>query len=161
MSILQVITSPWAIQPEKLLEIQAVYAAHARGERVDIAAVEQRLGRPLANEPKRYDIVYGVAVLPVEWWDPKWITDNIEPKLAGMTGTALTQAEEFLKAFEATRGRTGSGAGRAASTDAECIERGAGDHAGAVPQCGEHVGHGVRGVPGLYLRVAWPQPAGS
>jgi murein DD-endopeptidase MepM/ murein hydrolase activator NlpD len=25
----------------------------------------------------------GVAVLPVEWWDPKWIRDNIEPKLAG------------------------------------------------------------------------------
>ncbi|MBE0622619.1 MAG: M23 family metallopeptidase [Burkholderiales bacterium] len=25
----------------------------------------------------------GVAVLPVEWWDPKWIRDNIEPKLKG------------------------------------------------------------------------------
>ena len=27
--------------------------------------------------------LHGVAVLPVEWWDPKWIRDNIEPKLAG------------------------------------------------------------------------------
>jgi murein DD-endopeptidase MepM/ murein hydrolase activator NlpD len=25
----------------------------------------------------------GVAVLPVEWWDGKWIADNIAPKLAG------------------------------------------------------------------------------
>jgi murein DD-endopeptidase MepM/ murein hydrolase activator NlpD len=25
----------------------------------------------------------GVAVLPVEWWDPKWIRDNIEPKIGG------------------------------------------------------------------------------
>jgi murein DD-endopeptidase MepM/ murein hydrolase activator NlpD len=25
----------------------------------------------------------GVAVLPVEWWDAKWIRDNIEPKLEG------------------------------------------------------------------------------
>lgn len=25
----------------------------------------------------------GVAVLPVEWWDAKWIADNITPKLAG------------------------------------------------------------------------------
>ena len=25
----------------------------------------------------------GVAVLPVEWWDPKWIRDNIDPKIGG------------------------------------------------------------------------------
>lgn len=25
----------------------------------------------------------GVAVLPVEWWDPKWIDDNVAPKLDG------------------------------------------------------------------------------
>ena len=28
----------------------------------------------------------GVAVLPVEWWDPKWIADNIAPKLEGRSG---------------------------------------------------------------------------
>ncbi|MGP1676674.1 MAG: M23 family metallopeptidase [Burkholderiales bacterium] len=28
----------------------------------------------------------GVAVLPVEWWDSKWIRDNIEPKLEGRSG---------------------------------------------------------------------------
>ena len=28
----------------------------------------------------------GVAVLPVEWWDPKWIDDNVTPKLAGKEG---------------------------------------------------------------------------
>jgi len=36
----------------------------------------------------------GVAVLPVEWWDPKWITDNIEPKLAGMTGDAIAESQQ-------------------------------------------------------------------
>jgi murein DD-endopeptidase MepM/ murein hydrolase activator NlpD len=25
----------------------------------------------------------GVPVLPVEWWDAKWIRDNVEPKLEG------------------------------------------------------------------------------
>ena len=25
----------------------------------------------------------GVAVLPVEWWDQKWIDENITPKLEG------------------------------------------------------------------------------
>jgi murein DD-endopeptidase MepM/ murein hydrolase activator NlpD len=28
----------------------------------------------------------GVAVLPVEWWDQKWINDNIQPKLEGRGG---------------------------------------------------------------------------
>jgi signal peptide peptidase SppA len=66
MKLLDVLTAPWAIEPSKLLEIQAIYATHMRGEKIDIAAVEARLGRPLANEPKAFDIVDGVAVIPVE-----------------------------------------------------------------------------------------------
>jgi murein DD-endopeptidase MepM/ murein hydrolase activator NlpD len=34
----------------------------------------------------------GVAVLPVEWWDPKWINDNIQPKLDGHSGETVTSA---------------------------------------------------------------------
>lgn len=67
MTILDVLTAPWAILPEKLIEIRAIYDAHLRGEQIDIARVEQRLGRPLVNEPqRRYEIVDGVAVIPVE-----------------------------------------------------------------------------------------------
>lgn len=66
MKLLDVLTAPWAIQPDKLMEIHAIYATHLRGDKIDIAAVEQRLGRPLANEPKRYDILDGVAILPIE-----------------------------------------------------------------------------------------------
>jgi hypothetical protein len=36
----------------------------------------------------------GVAVLPVEWWDQKWINDNIQPKLEGQTGEAIAKAQE-------------------------------------------------------------------
>jgi murein DD-endopeptidase MepM/ murein hydrolase activator NlpD len=36
----------------------------------------------------------GVAVLPVEWWDQKWITDNIEPKLEGKTGEAIAESQQ-------------------------------------------------------------------
>lgn len=36
----------------------------------------------------------GVAVLPVEWWDQKWITDNIEPKLEGKTGEAIAVSQQ-------------------------------------------------------------------
>jgi murein DD-endopeptidase MepM/ murein hydrolase activator NlpD len=36
----------------------------------------------------------GVAVLPVEWWDPKWIADNITPKLAGRSGDEIAVAQQ-------------------------------------------------------------------
>jgi murein DD-endopeptidase MepM/ murein hydrolase activator NlpD len=36
----------------------------------------------------------GIAVLPVEWWDPKWINDNIAPKLEGHTGEAIAVAQQ-------------------------------------------------------------------
>jgi len=36
----------------------------------------------------------GVAVLPVEWWDPKWIADNITPKLEGRGGEEIAEAQK-------------------------------------------------------------------
>ena len=36
----------------------------------------------------------GVAVLPVEWWDPKWIVDNITPKLDGRSGEEIAVAQQ-------------------------------------------------------------------
>jgi hypothetical protein len=35
-----------------------------------------------------------VAILPVEWWDQKWINDNIQPKLEGRTGEAIARSQE-------------------------------------------------------------------
>jgi hypothetical protein len=66
MKLLDILTAPWAIEPGKLLEIQAIYLAHARGEKADLAAIEARLGKPLANETKPYTIDQGVAILPIE-----------------------------------------------------------------------------------------------
>lgn len=65
MQITDIITAPWAIVPEKLLEIQGIYAAHIRGETIDIAAVEARIGKPLANDDQGYVIRSGVAIIPV------------------------------------------------------------------------------------------------
>lgn len=64
MTLLDLITGVWAIEPDKLREIQAIYATHLRGEKIDIAALEARLGRPLANEQQAYTVEPGgVAVL--------------------------------------------------------------------------------------------------
>ena len=36
----------------------------------------------------------GVAILPVEWWDAKWINDNIQPKLEGRTGEEIAESQQ-------------------------------------------------------------------
>lgn len=65
MKILDVIHTPWAIQPEKLIEIQGIYATHLRGEKIDIKGVEAAIGKPLVNQQQGYDVINGVAVLPI------------------------------------------------------------------------------------------------
>lgn len=67
MKLIDLLTAPWAIEPAKLLEIQAIYATHLRGEKIDVAGIEARLGRPLANDQQEYSVREGgVAVLPIE-----------------------------------------------------------------------------------------------
>lgn len=87
MKLLDILTAPWAIQPEKLLEIQAIYVAHARGERADIASVEAKLGRPLNNEAKTYEVIDGVAVLPVVGVSAK--RANLFTQVSGGVSTEL------------------------------------------------------------------------
>ena len=65
MKILDILNAPWAIEPSSLLEIQAIYATHLRGEKIDIQAIEARLGRPLVNEQAAYQVIDGVAVLSI------------------------------------------------------------------------------------------------
>jgi len=67
MKLLDLITSPWALLPEQLREIQHIYAVHLRGDKIDIPAIEARLGRPMANEQQAYQVqAGGVAVLRLE-----------------------------------------------------------------------------------------------
>ncbi len=46
-----------------------------------------------------------VAVLPVEWWDAKWIDDNIQPKLEGRSGTEIAVAQQGKTARKSARKR--------------------------------------------------------
>ena len=39
----------------------------------------------------------GLPVLPVEWWDQKWVDDNITPKLAGSSGQEIAEAQQKVK----------------------------------------------------------------
>ncbi len=66
MKITDVLNAPWAIDPAKLLEIKGIYETHLRGDKIDIAAVEASIGRPLDNKKTSYQVLDGVALLPIE-----------------------------------------------------------------------------------------------
>jgi signal peptide peptidase SppA len=90
MKILDILTSPWAIQPEKLLEIQAIYATHLRGE-MDIEAVEKRLGQPLANHRQAYVNRDGVAVIALHGVVAKRM--NLFTQISGGVSTELAAGD--------------------------------------------------------------------
>jgi murein DD-endopeptidase MepM/ murein hydrolase activator NlpD len=49
--------------------------------------------------------LHGLPVLPVEWWDQKWINDNVLPKLAGTSSEAAAEARVSKSAAQPTRKR--------------------------------------------------------
>ena len=49
--------------------------------------------------------LHGVAVLPVEWWDGKWINDNIQPKLEGLSGDEIAASQAPKKSRGGVRKR--------------------------------------------------------
>lgn len=67
--LLDIVNAPWALPADKLDEIVAIYCAHVRGEKIDLAAIEARVGKPLApaaSAQASYDIVNGVALIAVD-----------------------------------------------------------------------------------------------
>lgn len=66
MTLLDLLTGPWALTPDKLTELQAIYATHLRGEKIDLDAIEARLGRTLASEQRAYSLVDGTGVAVLE-----------------------------------------------------------------------------------------------
>lgn len=69
----------------------------------DTLARKQILGRTgetglAAGDHLHYGVyLSGVAVLPVEWWDAKWLDDNLTPKLEGRSERATAPAPAKAK----------------------------------------------------------------
>jgi hypothetical protein len=51
-------------------------------------------------------------VLPVEWWDQKWIDDNITPKLAGSSGQEIAEAQQQVKVKSKANTKTAKAKGK-------------------------------------------------
>lgn len=60
------VQSPWAIAPEVLQEICGIYVSHTRREKLDVGALEARLGRPLGRKEAGYEVRDGVAVITID-----------------------------------------------------------------------------------------------
>lgn len=87
MRVIDVLNSPWAIVPDKLQEIQAIYATHLRGEKIDIKGIEAKLGQPLQNKEQGYEVIDGVAVIPVDGVVSKRM--NLFSQISGGASTEL------------------------------------------------------------------------
>lgn len=103
MKLLDLITGHWAILPETLVELQGIYATHMRGDKIDMAAVEARLGRQLASEQQEYEVrAGGVAVLQANGvMAPK---ANLMMQISGGVSTQmLTKQFESMAADDRVR----------------------------------------------------------
>lgn len=96
MRLIDIITSPWAIQPEKLVEIRGIYETHLKGEKIDVKSVEARIGKPLVNQPQGYEVVDDVAVIPVDGVIAKRM--NLFSQISGGVSTDLL-ARDFKAAL--------------------------------------------------------------
>ncbi len=97
MTVLDVINAPWAIMPDRLEEIQAIYGARLRGEDADIAAIEARIGRPLNNEAQGYEVRNGAALVPLRGVLGQRM--NLMSNISGGTSTELF-ARDVKQALE-------------------------------------------------------------
>lgn len=67
MKILDILTSPWAIVPEKLREIQTVYRIHMKGEKINIRDIKAKVKAAVLqeDEAKGYQTKDGIAIINV------------------------------------------------------------------------------------------------
>lgn len=96
MRLADIVSSPWAITPEMFNEVQSIYARHCRGEKIDIASIEARVGAPLNNARTPLDIQDGVAVISIEGVIAK--RANLFMRISGGTSTQIA-GQQFAQAL--------------------------------------------------------------
>lgn len=87
MKILDILTSPWAIVPDKLYEIQEIYSTHLRGEKIDIAGIEAKINAVPEDDEKRYQVINNIAVIPIQGVIAKRM--NLFGQISGGVSTEL------------------------------------------------------------------------
>lgn len=52
MKLPDIMTGPWALVPERLMELQEIYARHVRGEAADLAAITDIVDDEMGRIPR-------------------------------------------------------------------------------------------------------------
>jgi len=91
MKVIDVLNSPWAITPEKFLEIRAIYSQHRLGPKIDLKEVEARIGRPLKNERTPYTMDGSTAIVSIEGVLAKKM--NFFMDISGGTSTQIIESD--------------------------------------------------------------------
>lgn len=97
MRLADIVNGPWAITPPMLAEITGIYARHMRGEKLDLASIEAKVGHELNNERKPYQVQDGVAVVELNGVLAK--RANLFMQISG--GTSMQIAGSQLRAAAA------------------------------------------------------------
>ena len=91
MRILDILNAPWALAEARLQEIREIYYAHTRREKLDLKAWEAASGRPSGAERQPYQVVDGVAIIPIQGVITK--ANSAWNAFCGMTSSQLLQQD--------------------------------------------------------------------
>ncbi len=94
--ILSVLVAPWAIVTSVFGEMLGIYDRWLRGEKPDIDAISALTGKPMKNERTPYEVIDGVAVIPVSGEISKRM--NMLTEISGGTSTELLR-NDFREAM--------------------------------------------------------------
>jgi len=89
--VLDIINAPWAMEPRAHAQLVNIYSAYIRGDKIDLAAIEAQMGKPLQNEEQGYEILDGVAVIPVHGVIAKRM--NLFSRISGGASTQLVSRD--------------------------------------------------------------------
>jgi len=90
-TIIDIVSGPWAILPDRLIEIRSIYSTHLRGEKISIPDVEAKLGRKLDNRYQGFQVQDGVAIIPIDGAIAKKM--NLFSQISGGASTQLIQRD--------------------------------------------------------------------
>ena len=87
MQLVDTLSSPWAIVPDKLSEITQVYNAHLRGGSSDLSEIEARADTPARHKAGAFVVEDGVAILSIEGVIAKRM--NLMTRMSGGVSTEI------------------------------------------------------------------------
>ena len=87
MQIIDVLSAPWGIIPDKLFEIQEIYNTHLKGDKIDISQFKAKDDKKSEADDQRYQVVNGIAIIPIHGVIAKRM--NLFSQISGGVSTQL------------------------------------------------------------------------